>query len=319
MRHLRASGINIRGSHQKRQLLNHGYYHGYKGYRFYGVPDKKIPIDEFKQLIAIIQYDSSLKALFYPHLMFIETALKNITLDIVLRESNSNKLNDIYDKLLSGYHSAPTGTKKGKRKEMQQQKLKLQNQINDSLLKAYRGNHKIISHFYQNKKYDDIPIWAVYEILSLGAFGFFISCLNKETRKKISTYIALDLSGDTDIRLLERLIYVIKDLRNAVAHNDIVFDTRYRNTDISQPLKVCLKHEVGVLYANFEEIVDYVILVAYILKKLKVPKREIQSFVTGFERCLYDLQKDVSGPIYRLLVHADTSKKINTVKSYIKN
>lgn len=34
MRHLRSSGIPISGSTQKRQLINTGYYHGYKGYRF---------------------------------------------------------------------------------------------------------------------------------------------------------------------------------------------------------------------------------------------------------------------------------------------
>lgn len=36
MRHLRENGIQIHGSKQKRQLINTGYYHGYKGYRFFG-------------------------------------------------------------------------------------------------------------------------------------------------------------------------------------------------------------------------------------------------------------------------------------------
>ena len=35
MRHLRNSGIAIEGSTQKRQLMNTGYFHGYKGYRFF--------------------------------------------------------------------------------------------------------------------------------------------------------------------------------------------------------------------------------------------------------------------------------------------
>lgn len=35
MRHLRDNGIDISGSAQKRQLINTGYYHGYKGYRFF--------------------------------------------------------------------------------------------------------------------------------------------------------------------------------------------------------------------------------------------------------------------------------------------
>ena len=36
MRHLRENGVQINGSKQKRQLINTGYYHGYKGYRFLG-------------------------------------------------------------------------------------------------------------------------------------------------------------------------------------------------------------------------------------------------------------------------------------------
>ena len=35
MRHLRTNGIAISGSTQKQQLINTGYYHGYKGYRFF--------------------------------------------------------------------------------------------------------------------------------------------------------------------------------------------------------------------------------------------------------------------------------------------
>lgn len=34
MRHLRNNGIAISGSSQKQQLINTGYFHGYKGYRF---------------------------------------------------------------------------------------------------------------------------------------------------------------------------------------------------------------------------------------------------------------------------------------------
>ena len=34
MRHLRDNGISISGSSQKQQLINTGYFHGYKGYRF---------------------------------------------------------------------------------------------------------------------------------------------------------------------------------------------------------------------------------------------------------------------------------------------
>ena len=43
MRHLRDSGISIQGPKQKRQLINTGYFHGYKGYRFFGNAHRRLP------------------------------------------------------------------------------------------------------------------------------------------------------------------------------------------------------------------------------------------------------------------------------------
>lgn len=156
-------------------------------------------------------------------------------------------------------------------------------------------------------------------MLNLGEFGSFVSCLNQSTRRKISQFINLDLSGDTNVTLIQLIIFVIKDLRNAVAHNDIVFDTRFRKTNITKPLQVCMTHDVGVAYANFKSIVDYILLMAYVLKKLKVPKVEILSIVSAYEKSLKDLQKEVDIGIFSLIVHADTGKKINDLRTFIKS
>ena len=43
MRHLRSNGIAISGSKQKRQLMNTGYFPGYKGYRFFGNSKNRLP------------------------------------------------------------------------------------------------------------------------------------------------------------------------------------------------------------------------------------------------------------------------------------
>lgn len=65
MRHLRENGVQINGSKQKRQLINTGYYHGYKGYRFFRESNKKLPFVSYDEIYATIQYDSKLKALLY--------------------------------------------------------------------------------------------------------------------------------------------------------------------------------------------------------------------------------------------------------------
>jgi abortive infection bacteriophage resistance protein len=186
-------------------------------------------------------------------------------------------------------------------------------------LHAYERENKIVTHFYNNINYSDVPIWAIFEILTLGDFGMFVSCLNQDTREKISQYIGLDLSGDTNITLIYQIIYVIKDLRNAVAHNDVVFDTRFRKSIITRPIQVCLTHEVGVNYVNFKSLADYVILIAYMLKKFKLPKYKILNLISSFEKSLKDLKKDVPSNIYTMIVHPDTIRKISVLRTYIKS
>ena len=84
MRHLRNNGIAISGSSQKQQLINTGYFHGYKGYRFFMSSHRKLPFTSYNEINATIQYDTKLKSLLYGKMMFIETALKNIALNMML-------------------------------------------------------------------------------------------------------------------------------------------------------------------------------------------------------------------------------------------
>ena len=64
MRHLRDNGVAISGSRHKRQLLNTGYFHGYKGYRFFKDSGNKIPYTSYDEVYATMEYDSKLKWLF---------------------------------------------------------------------------------------------------------------------------------------------------------------------------------------------------------------------------------------------------------------
>lgn len=54
MRHLRDSGIVIWGTKQKRQLVNTGYFHGYKGYRFFYKLQNRLPFTSYDELYATI-------------------------------------------------------------------------------------------------------------------------------------------------------------------------------------------------------------------------------------------------------------------------
>lgn len=237
MRHLRENGISINGEKQKRQLINTGYFHGYKGYRFFGDSQRKLSFKNYEEVIATIKYDSDLKSLFYGKIMFIETAVKNIALESILVNADSECITDMYEKVVSSYNNAPANATEEQKRKMQQNKLNLQNTIQSNLMHAYKKNNSKITHFYNNIEYSDVPIWALFEILTMGDFGYLLSCLTYEVRDDISKRLSLNVSSDTDRQLIYKYIYTLKDLRNAVAHNSVVFDTRFRNIDPTNAMK----------------------------------------------------------------------------------
>ncbi len=317
MRHLRDTGIEISGSAEKRQLVNVGYFHGYIGYRFFGDASCRLPFTSYKEVNATIQYDSDLKSLFYGKMMFIETAVKNIALEGILDKANSSNIQDMFDKVISGYNNAPANSSVDTKKRLQQDKLNLQKSIQSSLAYAYHKENPKITHFYNNVGYADVPIWALFEIMTMGDFGYLLSCLTYDVRDDISKRLGLNLACDTDRKLIYKYIYTLKDLRNAIAHNAVIFDARFRNIDPNKAMKQCLIQDVGVPYINFKTIGDYVILMTYYLKLLKAPKTEIKQFVRSFEKLTDEYRSSVNSNVAGIVIRPDLNRRMNILKSFI--
>lgn len=316
MRHLRSNGIAIAGSTQKRQLVNTGYYHGYKGYRFFKTAQNKLPFVSFDEVYATIQYDSALKVLLYGKMMFIETALKNVALERILVKANSENISDMCEKVVSSYKNAPATYTLEQKKKLQQNKLNLQNSIQASLARAYNKNNPKITHFYNNG-YAEVPIWALFEIMTMGDFGYLLSCLTYDVRDDISKKLGLNVSCDTYRELIYKYVYTLKDLRNAIAHNSVVFDTRFRNIDPTRPMKQCLKLDIGLSYVNFGTIGDYIILMCYYLKLLRVSKTEIKAFIREFEHITGIYRRSVSPAVAAKVIHPDLAARMSILKNFI--
>ena len=158
MRHLRDNGISISGSVQKRQLRNTGYFHGYKGYRFFGTSSNRLPFTSYDEVYATIQYDSKLKSLLYGKMMFIETAVKNVALESILQYTRSENIQDMYDKAVSSYKNCPSNFTPEQKKKAQQNKLNLEGTIQSSLTRAYKSENPKITHFYNNVGYSGVPL-----------------------------------------------------------------------------------------------------------------------------------------------------------------
>lgn len=318
MRHLRNTGISISGSTQKRQLMNTGYFHGYKGYRFFNTANRKIPFSSYNQIYATIKYDSELKSLFYSKIMFIETAVKNIALERILKDTNSENIQDMYKKVVSGYNNVPSWADDNYKRKAQKNKLRLENNVQSYLSRAYEQNNTKITHFYNNMSYSGVPLWALFEILTLGDFAYLLSCLTLETKDHIAADLGMHVSSvDTNRELISKYLYALKDLRNAIAHNSVIFDTRFRKIDPTSAMKKCLKQEFKLSYINFKTIGDYLILVCYYLKLLKVSKIEIKTFIREFEKATNLYKKSVDSTVSNIVIHPDLNTRINILKNSI--
>lgn len=327
MKYLRdTKGLYISGSSQKRKLMNIGYYHGYKGYRYIDKPTNRAPYTHFDELMAVYDFDMQLKGLFYPYVMQIETALKNYVVEVIVETIQSDSFSDVYAKLLDNYKYYSTTGKtfrtsrdreraEDKYKKELQKRLDLRNRIYTVQANGFKNDNKIAHHFLSNDK--QLPIWAIFELLSLGEFGHFVSCLNKNCRKRISIKLGIHQSDDTNSMMPQRLIYAVKDLRNAIAHNDVVFDTRFKTGNIDQQISTAISNTTNVADITFNTITDYLILLVYLLKLIGISKTELRRLVSCFSEAQERLRSTIPTSAYDQIIYTDNNRKISALKIYI--
>lgn len=260
---------------QENDLRNLGYYHGFKGYRFIRTEKKRIPFSSMKEISALNKFDLNLKSIFYPRIMFIENALKSYFIESILFDSQSEEMSIIYTRTITNYQKYSKGSEPYK-KEFKK-RMDLQMKINSALIRDYQKGRKIEEHFFNEDK--PIPVWAVFESLTLGEFGTFFECANLHTKLNTSKLLHLPTNLDADGELISFIIFTLRDLRNAVAHNSVIFDTRFQTSKINKRLIGLLESETGIKNIDFKYISSYIILVAYLHKKLNMKKHDCIAFV----------------------------------------
>ena len=89
MKHMRAnSGLTIEGSIMKKQLMNMGYFHGYKGYRFFANSSILLGFRSFNVFETFILNDS-----FLINLEGISDTFSDLTLRHSIKETRINSVN----------------------------------------------------------------------------------------------------------------------------------------------------------------------------------------------------------------------------------
>lgn len=305
--------INIGNSKDKRNLINIGYYHGYKGYRYINNPQNRINIKDFNEIVSIVNFDSKLKSLFYPQIMQIETISKNIVLQLLIEEYKTDEFNEIYENGMTDYRSCSIKDYRNALKH----RLRVQNSIYSSLSRSYNNNNKIVNHFYSKDRH--VPIWGIFEIITLGTFADLIKSLEPNIRQKINKEMKINIAYDTNARFPEKIIYIIKSLRNSIAHNDVIFDVRFKDGNIDNTLCKYLENEIGCNDINFKTITDYVLLISFLLKKYCITKTEINRFINEFENLIDNFRTETPAFVYSQIIHTDTKNKLTKLRKYIKN
>lgn len=308
MRHIREStGISIEGGADKLALAQMGYFHGYKGYRYSGTTAKRIPYGEFRELRAVMEFDSGLKALFYPVLMRLEMMMENLALVEMLDAAQSSSLVDVYATLMPGT-----------KRENKQGKLKVIHANNETLLRSYTSKNPIICHYYDSPQ-EAVPLWALIEVITLGHFARFLEQLDDKTLNAIASRWGMRRS---DGELVPHLIYAITSLRNCVAHNGVVFDTRFATAKVRKEVPALLATRIGFppsTALDFKSITDYFVLVVYLACCLGFPKREVKALIKQFRELSESLREKVPMSVFDTIVHTGSRPKLLHLEQWIQS
>ena len=276
-----------------------------------GDSSKRLPINDFSQIASLHAMDMQIKTLFYPYIMTIETALKNYTLEAVLSYTKSEDFDDIYKNCLTAYRGYHPNT--GDYKKSWANRLRLRQTV-DGLIFREQDKKPFFKHFRDRGR--TIPIWAIFEAMTLGEFGNFYACLDRPIKSAIVADLGMPAQFDSEALLLS-IIFSLKDLRNAIAHNAIVSDVRFKTGGISKNIGKLLKSEAGIDSINFSDITDYVILVVYLLGLLKLPKTDRKRLVSGYEGILLRYKKELPRGIYGHFVRTEAQDKLKLLKKYV--
>ena len=314
MKYLRKNhNITISGSKDKKYLRNIGYYHGYKGYRYIKNPKNRVVLTNFNEIVSIVDFDTKLKSLLYSQIMQIETISKNYVLQILVEEYKTDNFNDVYEQGMTDYRKFKNDNEY---KEKMKHRIKVQNNIYSSLSKCYNNGNKIVSHFYSKDRY--VPLWGVFEIITLGIFADLIKSLELNVRLKIARQMNINKAYDTNALFPEKIMYLTRALRNSIAHNDVIFDVRFKDTNVAISLCKFLENEIGCQNIDFNTITDYIILISFLLKSYGIPKIEINRFINDFEKLTEEFRNKISINVYNQVIYTDNKQKLNALRNYIK-
>ena len=90
------------------------------------------------------------------------------------------------------------------------------------------------------------------------------------------------------------MLYTLKSLRNAVAHNSIIFDTRFKDRNINSVLKKWTEKETGIQNITLYSLIDYIIIVCCLLKRVDFSSTRAKRLLVQYKAQNSTLQNAVT-------------------------
>lgn len=193
-------------------------------------------------------------------------------------------------------------------------RMNLKGKINAALVRDY-NKRSVVAHFFNNDM--TIPVWAIFETLTLGEFGTLYDCANTNVKLYVSNIMKLPTNLDPDGLISQFFIFTLKDLRNAIAHNNVIFDTRFNTGSVNQRLVTLLEREIGITNLDFKYIDAYVIMITYFLRKMGETKTACKQFVVSYQQQTQSPRNEIPINIYSQILGTQHRSNMNALYNYI--
>ena len=241
------------------------------------------------------------------HELATELPMKNLALVEILNAAGSSRLTDVYSRVMLG-----------DKRDGRRGKLEVVHAGNGVLLDAYKRSNVIVRHYYDAPG-ESVPLWALMEVITLGHFGRFLEQLSSPVLKSVAESWGL---RRRDVDLLPHLVYAVKDVRNCVAHDGTLFDTRFKTARIRDQIPALMVREISLppsVTIQFDTITDYLVLIVYLSRCLGVPKREAGRLIKRYSMHAEELRNRVPMRIFDMIVHTDNRAKIGHVSRWVRS
>lgn len=113
------------------------------------------------------------------------------------------------------------------------------------------------------------------------------------------------------------MLYTLKALRNSVAHNNIIFDTRFKDRKINTVLKKWVEKETSIQNISLYSLIDYIIIVCCILKRVDFSKTRATNLLEKYRVENHLLASKVTPAIYQSIIQQNVAIKITKLDAYL--